>query len=89
MNQPRRKACGGRLPRNSVALALTLVVELEPEREPRQAAARRLARLCDGEAKDPERSIVAFRALIGSPWNDEALRRLEALYRDAKDALKN
>jgi tetratricopeptide (TPR) repeat protein len=65
--------------------ALTLVVELEPEREPRQAAARRLARLCDGEAKDPERSIVAFRALIGSPWTDEALRRLEALYREAKD----
>lgn len=65
--------------------ALTLVVELEPEREPRQAAARRLARLCDGDAKDPERSIIAFRALIGSPWTDEALRRLEALYRDAKD----
>lgn len=65
--------------------ALTLVVELEPEREPRQAAARRLARLCDGDAKDPERSIIAFRALIGSPWTDEALRRLEALYREAKD----
>ena len=65
--------------------ALTLVVELEPEREPRQAAARRLARLCDGDAKDVERSIVAWRALIGSPWTDEALRRLETLYRDAKD----
>ncbi|MDF3065945.1 MAG: double-strand break repair Rad50 ATPase, partial [Polyangiaceae bacterium] len=65
--------------------ALTLVVELEPEREARQAAARRLARLSDGDGKDPERSIVAWRALIGSPWTDEALRRLEALYRDAND----
>ena len=25
------------------------------------------------------------RALIGSPWTDEALKRLETLYRDAKD----
>jgi tetratricopeptide (TPR) repeat protein len=65
--------------------ALTLVVELEPEREPRQAAARRLARLCDGDVKDVDRSIVAFRALIGSPWTDEALRRLETLYREAND----
>lgn len=65
--------------------ALTLVVELEPEREPRQAAARRLARLSDGDAKDVERSIVAWRALIGSPWTDEALKRLETLFRDAKD----
>ncbi|HYJ11796.1 MAG TPA: tetratricopeptide repeat protein, partial [Polyangiaceae bacterium] len=65
--------------------ALTLVVELEPEREPRQAAARRLARLCDGEAKDTERAIIAYRALIGSPWTDEALRRLETLYREVSD----
>lgn len=65
--------------------ALTLVVELEPEREPRQAAARRLARLSDGDAKDAERSVVAWRALIGSPWTDEALKRLETLYREAKD----
>jgi tetratricopeptide (TPR) repeat protein len=65
--------------------ALTLVVELEPEREPRQAAARRLARLSDGDAKEVERSVVAWRALIGSPWTDEALKRLETLYREAKD----
>jgi len=65
--------------------ALSLVVELEPEREARQAAARRLARLSDGDAKEVERSVVAWRALIGSPWTDEALKRLETLYRDAKD----
>jgi tetratricopeptide (TPR) repeat protein len=65
--------------------ALTLVVELEPEREAKQAAARRLARLCDGDAKEVERSLVAWRALIGSPWTDEALRRLEALYREGND----
>jgi golgin subfamily B member 1 len=65
--------------------ALTLVVELEPEGDARQAAARRLARLSDGDGKDPERSIVAWRALIGSPWTDEALRRLDVLYREAND----
>jgi tetratricopeptide (TPR) repeat protein len=65
--------------------ALTLVVQLEPERELRQAAARRLARMCDGEARDPARALIAWRALIGSPWTDEALRRLEELYREAKD----
>jgi tetratricopeptide (TPR) repeat protein len=65
--------------------ALTLVVELEPEREARQAAARRLARLSDGDPKEVERSVVAWRALIGSPWTDEALKRLETLYREAKD----
>ncbi|HEY6079112.1 MAG TPA: tetratricopeptide repeat protein, partial [Polyangiaceae bacterium] len=65
--------------------ALTLVVELEQDREPCQAAARRLARLCDGDAKDTERATIAWRALLGSPWTDEALRRLETLYREAND----
>src|SRR6188768_2404908 len=50
-----------------------------------EAAARRLARLCDGEGGDPARAIVAWRALIGSPWTEEALRRLEALYGEASD----
>lgn len=64
---------------------LEVVVRLEPEKELRQAAARRLARLSDNESVDAERAIVAYKALIGSPWSDEALRRLEALYRDAGD----
>jgi len=71
--------------RKQLIAALERVVSLENEREPRQAAARRLARLCDGEGGDPVRAIVAWRALIGSPWTDEALRRLEALYGEAAD----
>ncbi len=64
---------------------LEIVVRHEPEREARQAAARRLARLCDAEVPDTGRAIVAFRALVGSPWTDEALRRLEALYSETHD----
>ncbi len=71
--------------RKQLIAALERVVSLESEREPRQAAARRLARLCDGEGGDPARAIVAWRALIGSPWTEEALRRLEALYGEAAD----
>lgn len=73
--------------RKQLVTVLERVVSLEPEKEPRQAAARRLARLCDGEGDgaDPARAIVAWRALIGSPWTDEALRRLEALYTEASD----
>lgn len=71
--------------RKQLVAVLERVVSLEPEREPRQAAARRLARLCDGEGGDAPRAIVAWRALIGSPWTDEALRRLEALYGEASD----
>ncbi len=68
-----------------LVVVLEKVVSLEAKREPRQAAARRLARLCDGEGGDPARAIVAWRALLGSPWTDEALKRLEALYSDASD----
>src|SRR5450432_221754 len=60
--------------RKQLVSALERVVSLETEKEPRQAAARRLARLCDGDGDDgdPARVIVAWRALIGSPWTDEA-----------------
>ncbi|HEV8247285.1 MAG TPA: tetratricopeptide repeat protein, partial [Polyangiaceae bacterium] len=68
-----------------LSAVLELVVQLEPEREAKQAAARRLARLCDGEVPDTSRAIVAFRALVGSPWTDEALRRLEVLYAETHD----
>ncbi|HEY0468473.1 MAG TPA: tetratricopeptide repeat protein, partial [Polyangiaceae bacterium] len=71
--------------RKQLIAALERVVSLETAPEPRQAAARRLARLCDGEGGDPARAIVAWRALIGSPWTEEALRRLEALYGEASD----
>ncbi|HEY4106281.1 MAG TPA: tetratricopeptide repeat protein, partial [Polyangiaceae bacterium] len=71
--------------RKQLVTVLERVVSLEPEKEQRQAAARRLARLCDGDGGDPARAIIAWRALIGSPWTDEALRRLEALYTEAAD----
>src|SRR6188768_1397782 len=71
--------------RKQLIAALERVVSLETAPDPRQAAARRLARLCDGEGGDPARAIVAWRALIGSPWTEEALRRLEALYGEASD----
>ena len=71
--------------RKQLIAALERVVSLETASEPRQAAARRLARLCDGEGGDSARAIVAWRALIGSPWTEEALRRLEALYGEASD----
>jgi tetratricopeptide (TPR) repeat protein len=68
-----------------LAGVLETIVRLETEKEARQAAARRLARICDAELPDSARAILAFRALVGSPWTDEALTRLEALYRDAAD----
>ncbi len=71
--------------RKQLIYALEKIVALEAEREPRQAAARRLARLCDAEGGDAARAIVAWRALIGSPWTDEALKRLEVLYGDSSD----
>ncbi|HEX2673944.1 MAG TPA: tetratricopeptide repeat protein, partial [Polyangiaceae bacterium] len=71
--------------RKQLIAALERVVSLETTTEPRQAAARRLARLCDGDGGDSARAIVAWRALIGSPWTEEALRRLEALYGEASD----
>ncbi len=74
---------GGEL--KQLALVLEKVVELEPEREVRQAAARRLARSPTSDLPDPARAIVAFRALVGSPWTDEALRRLEELYTEQND----
>lgn len=65
-----------------LSFALECSVRFEPEKEARQAAARRLARLSETEAPNPARAILAFRALIGSPWTDEALTRLEAIYRE-------
>ncbi|MEO8901982.1 MAG: tetratricopeptide repeat protein [Polyangiaceae bacterium] len=73
--------------RKQLISVLERVASLEPDRDARQAAARRLARLCDGEGEggDPARAIVAWRALLGSPWTDEAVRRLEVLYTEASD----
>src|SRR5688572_3520256 len=68
----------------ALASVLETIVKLEPEKEARQAAARRLARLAD-EISDKPRALLAFRALVGSPWTDEALTRLETAYRESGD----
>lgn len=66
--------------------ALELVVKHATDAEERHAAARRLARMCEeAGAADSERAISAWRGLIESPWADEALRKLEALYEAAGD----
>jgi tetratricopeptide (TPR) repeat protein len=68
-----------------LAVALELAIKLEPERDERQAMARRLARLIDQQPSESARAATAWRALIGSPWNAEALERLEVIYRDSGD----
>lgn len=60
--------------------ALALLVQHESEKERRQAAARRLAKLCEEELSDDQLAITAYRALLGSPYSDEALQKLEILY---------
>lgn len=68
-----------------LATALDAWVRFEPDAEVRLTAARRLAKLAEGELAEPERATVAWRALVDSPWADEALSRLSALYEGSKD----
>jgi golgin subfamily B member 1 len=68
-----------------LAAALEIVTKLEPTREARQAAARRLARLVEQQPGESARAATAWRALVGSPWNAEALDRLEVLYQESGD----
>lgn len=63
-----------------LAHALEVVTRLETQRDSRHKAARRLARLAEGELSDPARAVVAYRALLDSPWVDDALAKLEALF---------
>jgi tetratricopeptide (TPR) repeat protein len=69
----------------ALASALEAIAKNETESEARNNAARRLARLAEGELADPTRAAVAWRALVDSPWADEALRKLHALYDEAGD----
>src|SRR5262249_45010942 len=54
--------------------------ELDPNPEQRLATAERLARLCEGELRDPKGAIGAWRKLLGSARELEALAALERLY---------
>ncbi len=69
----------------ALGAALELVARLETEPDPRNAAARRLAKLAEGELNDPSKAISAYRALIDSPWADDALKKLTGLYEDQGD----
>ncbi len=68
-----------------LAAALEIVTRLEPELEDRQRSARRLAELIERQPGEAARAATAWRALIGSAWNAEALDRLEAIYRESGD----
>lgn len=67
------------------ARALEFVIRVDPDFPSRVAAAKRLVELCDGPVDDPKIAIVAWRTLLGSPRNDEAVDRLEVLYRETGD----
>ncbi|MCC6903351.1 MAG: tetratricopeptide repeat protein [Polyangiaceae bacterium] len=69
----------------ALGAALELVARLETEAEPRNAAARRLAKLAEGELNDPAKAISAYRALVDSPWADDALKKLQGLYEEQGD----
>ncbi|HMR80985.1 MAG TPA: hypothetical protein PKD61_38000, partial [Polyangiaceae bacterium] len=64
---------------HGLAGALDACVRHEPDAEARQSAARRLAKLAEGELGDTARAMTAWSALVDSPWADEALTRLTAL----------
>ncbi|MEZ4226180.1 MAG: tetratricopeptide repeat protein [Polyangiaceae bacterium] len=68
-----------------LASALDAWVRFEPDAEKRQGAARRLAKLAEGELGDAARAITAWNALVDSPWADEALTRLTALCESTGD----
>ncbi|HEY3499126.1 MAG TPA: tetratricopeptide repeat protein, partial [Polyangiaceae bacterium] len=68
-----------------LAAALEIVTKLEPAREAKQASARRLARLVEQQPGEAARAATAWRALVGSPWNAEALDRLQKIYEESGD----
>jgi tetratricopeptide (TPR) repeat protein len=69
----------------ALAGSLEIVARLETDPERRNTSARRLAKMAEGELNDPKKAVTAWRALMDSPWADEALRKLSALYEEAGD----
>lgn len=69
----------------ALATHLEMVVRLEQDAEKRNASARKLAKLAEGELNDPAKAISAYRALIDSPWADDALKKLSGLFEEAGD----
>ena len=66
-----------------LAAVLDRLSQIEPEPAARSEAARELARLCEGELKDPAGAVVAWRRLIDTPEGPQALEALERLHEAA------
>jgi golgin subfamily B member 1 len=59
---------------------LELLSRIEPREEDRLSAAERLATLADSDLGDKPRAIAAYRMLLGSPLEAQAVEALEGLY---------
>jgi tetratricopeptide (TPR) repeat protein len=60
-----------------LAAALAKLAELEPEAEARLEAAARLAHVCEDELDDAAGAVAAYRLLLGTPLEGEALTAME------------
>ena len=68
-----------------LAGALDVVARLERDDAARWAAVERLAYLYQDRLNDPQRAVVAWKELIGSPMSGRALDALETLYHSTGD----
>jgi tetratricopeptide (TPR) repeat protein len=68
-----------------LAAVLNRLSDIEPEVNDRAAAAERLAQLYTTELADREGAVGAYRKLLDTPLEAQALPVLEELYEEAKD----
>src|SRR5262249_15414527 len=66
-----------------LANVLAKLAEIETDPVQRLAAIERLAWLCEGELKDAQGAIAAYKKLLGTKHDDQALLALERLYDQA------
>jgi Flp pilus assembly protein TadD len=69
----------------ALAAALDKLSDIEPDPDTRVAAAERLARLAEGDLNDAQTAIVAWKKLVGTALETEALPALERLYEATGD----
>lgn len=70
---------------NALATVLEKLSEIDPDAESRANVAHRLAQLCESHLNNTTGAIAAYRKLIGSSLETEALPALERLYEVTKD----
>ena len=68
-----------------LASALEVVTRLEKDDTARWTAAERLAQLYQNQLNDPQKAVLAWKELIGSPLSGRALDALETLYHATGD----